>query len=269
MTGREQLVNQFLSGLDLNKEEILIYKTLIKKSPLTVLALSRVTNIPRTQLYRFIEKMQSNGLVEEIIDEHKKLYQSISPDDLERLIIIQENKAKSLRGLFQPVKDLLVGQTKITQAETKVIFYRGKKGIQQMVWNELKAQNEVAGYTHRVFESAVGKAFAKKIYEEFRLRNIRFKEIYSDEFLESLTKDGYEQPQYLANQRLFNTESRYIPKNILDIQHQLDIYNDVVAYYSWFEGEIFGVEIHNQKVADLQKQLFNLVWNQAKVKTFY
>ena len=42
------------------------------------------------------------------------------------------------------------------------------------------------------------------------------------------------------------------------------VYNDVVAFYSWHKGEIFGVEIQNQDIAQLQKQVFELLWYQAK-----
>ena len=32
------------------------------------------------------------------------------------------------------------------------------------------------------------------------------------------------------------------------------------------EGEIFGVEIYNQKIADLQRQMFEIVWKIAEEK---
>ena len=63
-----------------------------------------------------------------------------------------------------------------------------------------------------------------------------------------------------------NWESRYIPPGLLKIDHQLDVYNDVVAIYNWYEGEVFGIQIVNEKVADFQKQLFDLVWKQANLK---
>lgn len=45
----------------------------------------------------------------------------------------------------------------------------------------------------------------------------------------------------------------------------MDIYNDVIGIYSWHEGEVFGVEIYNEKVATMHKQLFEIVWKIAKV----
>lgn len=58
--------------------------------------------------------------------------------------------------------------------------------------------------------------------------------------------------------------SRYIPSDILEIAHQTDIYNDVVAYYNWYEGDVFGVEIMNAKIAKQQRQMFEIIWQMAK-----
>ncbi|MBI5452275.1 hypothetical protein HY945_02345 [Candidatus Gottesmanbacteria bacterium] len=43
----------------------------------------------------------------------------------------------------------------------------------------------------------------------------------------------------------------------------MDIYNEIVSIYHWHEGEIFGVEIYNEKVANMQRQLFEMVWRMA------
>ena len=43
----------------------------------------------------------------------------------------------------------------------------------------------------------------------------------------------------------------------------MDIYYDVITIYNWFEGEIFGVEIKNEKVVLMNKQLFELGLKQS------
>jgi len=58
--------------------------------------------------------------------------------------------------------------------------------------------------------------------------------------------------------------SRFIPEQMLRVNVQMDIYNDVVAQYSWHEGDVFGVEIYNAKTAHFQRQLFEIVWKLGK-----
>ena len=48
------------------------------------------------------------------------------------------------------------------------------------------------------------------------------------------------------------------------IEFETYIYNNVVALLSYDKDDIFGVEIHNDKLARQQEQLFDLLWSQAK-----
>jgi hypothetical protein len=45
-----------------------------------------------------------------------------------------------------------------------------------------------------------------------------------------------------------------------------DIYDDVVAYLSWRDNEVFGIEIYNRNIANNQRHFFEKLWKQALVK---
>jgi hypothetical protein len=105
----------------------------------------------------------------------------------------------------------------------------------------------------------------KNWYVEAYETGFKMRDIYSDSLLESKASK-YKVYDSLPEKLKDFSRSRYIPKEVFNIDHQLDIYNDVVAFYNWHEGEIFGVEIYNEKVAKMQRQLFELVWSQAKYK---
>lgn len=61
-------------------------------------------------------------------------------------------------------------------------------------------------------------------------------------------------------------QSGYIPSALLNFNHQVDIYNNVVSFYNWHEGEVFRVEIYNDKIARMHKQLFEIVWKLGKTR---
>lgn len=42
------------------------------------------------------------------------------------------------------------------------------------------------------------------------------------------------------------------------------IYDDIVSYHDWRDGEIFGIELHNRQIADTQRQFFEMLWRQAE-----
>jgi hypothetical protein len=41
-------------------------------------------------------------------------------------------------------------------------------------------------------------------------------------------------------------------------------YDDVVSYYNWKDGEIFGLEVYNQEIANAQRHLFEMLWQQGQ-----
>lgn len=66
------------------------------------------------------------------------------------------------------------------------------------------------------------------------------------------------------NERLEHWEARYVPPEVFAITHSTIIYNDVVAYYNWREGNLFGIEVYNQEIADAQAQFFEMLWRQSR-----
>lgn len=251
-------IAQFFLNLGFSQEESTIYTTLLKDGPQTVLQLSRNTTINRTTLYRILDKLHSQKLVEEIIEEYKKLYKAVDFHTIDLLVKEQENRAQFLKTTFPEINALLTSNSS-SQPGTKVIFYRGNDGIKQMAWNTLKANKVCLGYTYREFEEVVGRKFAEDWRDEFIARNLVFREIYSNELYRSKQRGAHP-----ITHSYPDFHERYIKPEILNINHQMDIYNDVITIYNWHEGEVFGVEIYNEKVATMHKQLFEIVWKIAK-----
>lgn len=257
----ERKITDFLLHLGLSEEEAKIYLALMAFGNLTILELSRKTGLPRASLYRKMENLTKIGVIEELVDEHVIKLKACQPDKLELAVKDKELLSQNLRVQYPDVVTLLNEMVSSQQPDTKVLFYRGFPGIRQMVWNVLKTKHEICGYSYRTFIELVGNEFAKDWIEEFGRRGLFGRDLYSDEFLKS------QKEHTLSGHVRWKTwESRYIPAKILNINHQMDIYNDVVSFYNWHEGEVFGVEIYNEKVASLQKQIFEVLWKMGTKK---
>lgn len=267
MANRSKNVNvnqltSFLRNLGLIEDEVKLYKTLIENGTQTKLQIARRTGINRTNIYRLTEGLKQKGFVQEIIEEHTTLIIPTGVDVIQRMVAEQEENVIKLKEQLQIITPMLSGIQSLSDKQTKVLFYRGQEGIRQMAWNVLKMKTEGVGFTYRPYAEIIGREFLNKWREEFMYRNLVWRDIYSDEYLKNL--DTYEEEELGKNNP--NFPSRYITNEVLTIDHQLDIYNDVVAIYNWYEGEVFGVEIYNEKVAKLQKQLFEIVWKIAEPK---
>lgn len=255
-------LNSFIQNLGFTKQEASVYVALVKHGQQTIMQLSRKTSIARTTLYRLLEQMKEGGLVESVVVEHSSMYKAVEIDKLKLLLKKKEADLQKLQTMFPAVVAAFPQTSKLAQADTKVLFYKGRSGIQQMVWNVLSAKTEVLGYTYRRIEEAVGVQFTKDWSEEFVTRGLKGRDVYSDTYVASLKK----RPEELRKQfgYMKRWKSRFVKPNVLAIDHQLDMYDSVTAFYSWFEEDVFGVEIHNKKVTRLQKQLFELVWEKGE-----
>lgn len=258
MNNADENIHSFLEGLGLDVKQVKIYLTLTKKGMMTTLELSRETGINRTRVYRLLEILKNKGFVEEVVDEHRKLAKAAAPDRLEVLVKDQETRVKFLRDFLPSFSHLLLVNSQIKQPGTKVLFYRGRDGILQQVWNTLRAKKEVVGYSYRPLVELIGDYYCKW-REEWIRRKLAFRDVYSEEYF----KGKKEKIEDSLTDKSKYFQSRYISVQILNINHQMDIYNDVVSLYNWHEGEIFGVEIYNEKIAKMQKQLFEIVWRMA------
>lgn len=256
------IFESFLTKLGLTNEESLIFMTLMSKGQITILTLSRLTGINRTKIYRLVELLINKGLTNEIIDENKRYLKSVDLNKLELLVKQEEEKVKYLRDIFPQLGSFMPEISSLSHPTTKVVFYRGIEGVRQQGWNTLQAKGEIVGFTYRVYAEIVGQKFADLWAEEMTIRKLYFREILSDEYFKSNSSQSKFKGITKHKSPFFKT--RYIPSKILKINHQMDIYNNVVSIYNWYEGEVFGIEIYNEKVATMQKQLFEIVWKVSK-----
>lgn len=258
MVNNLDIINQ-LKELGLDNKEAQIYLTLLQKGVLTPLELSRITKINRTTIYRLLESLKEICIVEEILDQKSTKFQAGDPQKLQMLLTKREAELSQIK---QVLPNLITNLSKVEDtipSPTKVIYYRGKSGLQQLLWNTLKAadKTEVVGYGYLNWNESIGRPFAEKIRQEYVSRKIYSKEILntSDEEKKYTEVFPYVRQFY---------EGRYLPKSKLEINHDTYIYNDIFAFHHFFKDDLFGVEIHNPEIAKTQRQIFYLLWKMAK-----
>lgn len=263
MSNNLKELDQLLNWLGLSEYEVAIYRLLLKHGDLTILEIARLLHLPRTSIYRKLENMKQNGLVEEVIDEFRTKAHAVEWNKIEYLVKQKQAQGVLYTSLLPSLKDSIEQLTQQAQSFTNVRFYRGQEGVARMTWGALQTKDIFMGYTHRQFSELIGIKQAKEFREEWNITGKAGREIYSDAYKKSLA----EHPE-MDTGKWNNWEMRYISPTDLNIDHQFDIYNDVVAIYNWYEGEIFGIQITNEKIASFQKQLFDLVWKMAnKINT--
>lgn len=253
-----QMINEYLELLSVSQEGIQIYITLIERGPLSVSALSKLSGVERTKLYRIADELIAQGIIGEVLDYKKRLFKASESHEIHRLVEQKKLQTESLVHNFSTFSDSVHSLVKKT-SPTSVQYYRGQDGIRQMLWNELGAKGESQCFVYKIFDSFVGPRFFDHWSAEFTRRNLSSREIRTELFDQSF----HDSPNDICFQ-ISNITMRYMPSRDFPIKHGLTIYDDVVAIYDFWEDEIFGVEIKNPRVADMQRLFFETYWKMAK-----
>jgi sugar-specific transcriptional regulator TrmB len=235
-----------------------IYLCLTNTTAATALELSRSLLVPRTNIYDHLEKLIERGLVERIIQYKSQQFRAFPLSILESDIIKRKQDItqleESLQFLQKNIKQIVPESTK-----TQVRYYHGATGIRQMMWHALSATKEHVGYSILGRKEIVGEKFLREFIEEMKKRHIRDRVIINP---------GKERMQYIdatLNKRSAPLEHiKMLGQEILKITGDTTIYNHIFSVMYWKQNEIVGVEIENPELVAMQKNIFEILWKQAK-----
>ena len=129
--------------------------------------------------------------------------------------------------------------------------------MKQMLWNVVASKQEFVGLGYEDWNTSVGKSFAEKLREKMMDTKISSREILNE------IDDSFAYTNIGKDYKAVY-EHRMIPKEVMEIHHDTYIYGDVFAYYYHYQGELFGVEIHNKEIAKTEKQMFEILWRVAE-----
>ncbi len=256
MSGATQAIRAYFFKLGLSSEIADIYLTLHAHGPQTISELSRNSGIERTRIYRLLDELVGNNLVE-VETRYKRSILAAAP--ISNLQILLTKKEEELRELHADLHVLqrTMSNHALQSPTTRIQAYHGPDGLKQMIWNQTRSEGENLSILYENMQGMTNLAFFERWVKATDAKGMKSRSIISDNFVRT-QQDWYKKHN---NKRMSNWEGRYVPDGVFPITHSTVIYNDVTNYYNWKDGEIFGIEIHNQEIADAQRQFFEMLWN--------
>lgn len=253
-------IKQYLINLGLDEDEALCYKTLTQ-SPVSmpVTNLSKEIDIPRSTVYRICENLVKKRFAMWVVGERGREIQAIDSQQLDFLIKEKRGELQNVKKTVHALQEMLGSIT--TLPKTKVKYYQGKEGIKQIIWNTLRAEKEVIGYSEFGRIAVTGESFYEKYVQEFKLRNIEDKAI-SNEHCIAYYKENV--VNINKNHQMKAMGVRIIPEETFYVSGDHSIYNDTYAISYWKGSEVVGVEIENSELVKMHKSIFSILWNIAK-----
>jgi hypothetical protein len=252
-------VKNYFARLGLGPEVADMYVALHTYGPQTISQLARRSGVERTRIYRLMDEIGRIGLFEIETRDSRSVLKAAPITNVQLLLTKKEEDLKAMRTQLKGIRELL-GSTGISSPLTRVQFYSGADGVRRMFWNQTRPNTENLAILYENMQNRTNGTFFERWVEQCNKRGVAFRGIISDNFIQT------QQEWYAghANERLANWSARYVSPAAFPITHSSVVYDNVVAYFNWKGGEIFGIEIYNQQIADTQRQFFEIIWASAQ-----
>lgn len=256
MSEQSDKVINSLVAYGLTSDEAQVYLELLGNETLSALQISRNIHMGRTKVYRIIDKLINKELVVQKPSDLGLTFIADPPSQLDILLSKKEGEIKSLRTNLPNLIKNLDTHIQPGSKSSQVLFYRGEKGLSQVNWHLLRAKKEFLSY-----EVDNAEAYLTKQESEELRRKLVEKKI-SIRSLTNLTRfDAFTQVPGMINL----WQAGHIDKETLNISADIFIYNNVYTVVNYLsKKDIFCVEIYNENLANMQRQLFEVLWESAK-----
>ncbi|MDD3647235.1 MAG: helix-turn-helix domain-containing protein [Candidatus Dojkabacteria bacterium] len=256
------LIKNIVKSLGLSEQEARVYESLFGQASLGIYEISRLSKVNRTSTYRILTNLEKRGFVHKSPKVKKIEYTASNLEWLELKLKEKKEISESILESFKANRSLLQKRSNPYGERINVVHYSGKKEVQQLLWNSLKANKILRAFGFRSSREAIGLSFLVKWWNEMVFRGFEYRMIanpgtYKMKYeTEKLTKKKFYKPNFWI--------LRSIKDSTLPIRHETLIFNDTYSIIQWKDEQIFGVEIINQTIADQQKILFDYFWKAAK-----
>ena len=240
-----------LQDIGLSKEEVNIYLAGLELGESSVQDIAKKAGIKRPTAYLIIDNLIKKSLFYQTFKGKKRYFGAQNPKDLEVEI---KRKAFELTKIMPELNSIY----NTLEFKPKIRFYEGLAGT-------LTVYNDILDLTPENGE-ILSFAGIKNIFDKFP------KDFATDYFTRRIRKDI--RPKMIAidseegREALKNTEEEMrdtllVPENQFNFSGDMEIYGDKVALISYKEN-FMAIVIESKEIANMQRLMFNLVWNNLK-----
>jgi sugar-specific transcriptional regulator TrmB len=234
-------ITAVLEQIGLSEGEIKVYLALLKLDSAPVSKIKEETNLHRTTIYDFLEKLLNKGLVSHVIKNNVKFYTAAYPDRLLALIKEKEENVKE-------VLPELIKLAEFKKEDIKVEVYKGVEGLKTLFNDILRTDQDLIAF-------GVDETIFKKRFP-----------LIMEQFLRKEEKAGIKERLLTSEKIRFvykkkNLYYRYVPDEYFGPTPVMT-YADRVVNLIWEPLTI--IMIKNKELAQSYKRHFEMLWKNAK-----
>lgn len=252
----EQTSRDSLAPSLLSPEAQRIYETLVTEGALKARELSLKTPYSRPHVYKLLEELHEQGLVEK--HEQKGAVTTFSAQHPQHLIELAERRKSEAEVTYRATvaaAESLVSAFNLTAGKPGVRFFEGLEGVRQVLADALTATETI--YTYADLE-AIDRHIKNINQEHFRereKRGVKKRGIVPDsEFAREFLR---EYDPEITDTRVIRHPER-IPFHVV-----MQMYDSTTSYITLAQGSIISVLIEDPHITDMHRYLFEVLWEKA------
>lgn len=234
-----------IKNLGLTDYEVELFLALVKNGPLSVYEISKKTGLYRQVCYDSLNRLQEKGFVSFVLKDNKKIFQAIDPKQISDLLDEQKK-------LYESILPELLEMQSLGRDDISVEVFKGKKIIRVALRDIINTLNKGG----EVLCTAVDEKFAlesdKTTIEQYE-RDIILYKIKE----RVIIKQGGEGFLKKGNTKYVHIEDKYFNPN------PLLIYGDKVQIIMWGNPN-YLIKIKSKDISDSFRKQFELMWKIAK-----
>lgn len=232
-------VRSVLSELGLSEGEIKVYLALLKLGSTPVSKIKEETNLHRTTIYDFLEKLLNKGLMSYVIRNNVKYYSAAPPQKLFDFLKEKQDKLEQVLPELQKLHQF-------QQEEVKVEVYKGAEGLKTVMLECIKIGKETVGF-------GIDDGLFKKALPTFIEQYQRLLEEHNihERLLAKMNAEYYFHTK--------QTKYKYLPADLFSPTSTL-IYGNRIQIVMW-EPSLMTIVVDNKKLAESYRRHFEALWN--------
>ncbi|MDP1694092.1 MAG: helix-turn-helix domain-containing protein [Candidatus Woesearchaeota archaeon] len=237
-----------LKSLGLSEKEIKVYLACLKLGNSKASEIALYAKIERQASYYILKLLMKKGFISETIKSGVQYYEVSNPKTLlEKIEEEKKTKENAIKELIEEQKKL----KNVAIPKAKVSWYEGVEGFKTIIREMLEVEDkEIYSYNpEKVIK------FIPLFLESYALKRKEKKiktKIISEEttFLKEEKKKGKEKLR----------EIKFLDEIMKGKDYGLAIAKDKVIFVRVTEKEQIGIKIEDKSFAELQKNIFNFLW---------
>lgn len=242
----EEIIKK-LQEIGFDDKEAGVYLALLELGKGTVTDIAKKASIKRTTAYQYLLKLESEGLSGRTVEKKRVLHIPEKPEKILRKLESRKKKCESLLPQLQTLFSQSGGAPKIKYYENKEglrTIYREMTGTSKTLYSFFSAEKY-----YKIFSERDGMEFFENIKNQGGL-------------LKDLVENTPAGKKYVKSDYARNFgNSKLLPKEF-SLAVDVMIVGNKVAMISFVH--LVGIVIENKEIADFQRNIFKLVWKNAK-----